>query len=152
VGAGDREVGNEVALGDPGLHVGGLPGAKREGSVHHRRAGGRCCGRARDDSKIDATWSIPPQLIDRVLQGCELVVAERLPDNDQDVDVAAARREVIERERAVQDDRDERISERVRRSSREPGVEGERAEAGDAGHERRFRSSASNGSKSGQPI
>src|SRR5215212_1502031 len=78
--------------------------------------------------------------------------AERLGDDDQEVDVAASRHDVIERERTVQDHRHQRLCERVRTPRREPGREGEGAETLVVGHEARWRSSASYGANSGQPI
>jgi hypothetical protein len=149
VGAGDRELGHEVGLGDPGFHVGCLAGAKGEGGLHRRSGRGCCGGCARDDSVIDAAWSMLGELMP---QRCELLVVERLGGDDQEVDVAACGHEVIERERAVQDHRDQRLSERVRTPRREPRRQGEGAETLDVGHEARWRSSASNGANSGQPI
>jgi hypothetical protein len=82
-------------------------GLQRRGS---RR---RCRGCACDYSEVDATRSISPHLIYWVPHGCELVVAERVRNNYEEIDVAVARREVIDGEGAVEDHRDHGVFERV---------------------------------------
>jgi hypothetical protein len=47
---------------------------------------------ARHDAEIDATRSIVAYRGDRVAQSCELVVGQLVLDDDQQIDVAAARR------------------------------------------------------------